>query len=212
MKRREFSLGAAAVLASPVVAVAQARAPEENREYRGIPKPAPVEVQPPKVEVVDFFWYSCPHCNAFEPSLQAWSRKLPDDVVLRRVPAAFRDDMVPQQRLFYALEAMGKVNDMHTKVFDAIHKEHVNLTVLSGMTDWIGKQGLDVAKFTDLYNSFAVSAKARRAVDLMNSYEVEGVPAMGVAGRWYTDGTLAGTNARMLQVVDYLVGEARKPR
>jgi thiol:disulfide interchange protein DsbA len=88
----------------------------------------------------------------------------------------------------------------------------VNLTVLSGMTDWIGKQGLDVAKFTDLYNSFAVSAKARRAVDLMNSYEVEGVPAMGVAGRWYTDGTLAGTNARMLQVVDYLVGEARKPR
>ena len=80
------------------------------------------------------------------------------------------------------------------------------------MVDWVGKQGLDVAKFTDLYNSFAISAKARRAVDLQNGYEVEGVPAMGVAGRWYTDSTMAGNSNRMLQVVDHLVGEARKPR
>ena len=212
MKRREFSLGAAAVLASPAVAIAQARPPEDGREYRALPKAVPVEAQPPKIEVVDFFWYSCPHCNAFEPSLQAWSRKLPEDVVLRRVPAAFRDDMVPQQRLFYTLEAMGKVNEMHTRVFDAIHKERVNLVVLPAMVDWIGKQGLDVAKFTDLYNSFAISAKARRAVDLQNGYEVEGVPAMGVVGRWYTDSTMAGNSTRMLQVVDHLVGEARKPR
>src|SRR3954470_17470098 len=99
MKRREFSLGAAAVLASPVVAIAQARVPEDGREYRTLAKAVPVEAPLPKVEVVDFFWYSCPHCNAFEPLLQSWSRKLPEDVVLRRVPAAFRDDMVPQQRL-----------------------------------------------------------------------------------------------------------------
>lgn len=212
MKRREFSVGAAAVLASPVAAIAQVRVPEDGREYRTLGKNVPVEAQPPKIEVVDFFWYSCPHCNAFEPLLQQWSRRLPDDVVLRRIPAAFRDDMVPQQRFFYSLEAMGKVNDLHVKVFDAIHKERVDLTRLAPMADWVAKQGLDAARFTELYNSFAISTRARRATDIQNLYEVEGVPAMGVAGRWYTDSTLASNHGRMLQVVDHLTGEARKPR
>ena len=212
MKRREFSLGAAAVLASPWPAFAQARIPEDGREYRTLSKVVPVEAAAPKIEVVDFFWYSCPHCNAFEPMLQSWSRRLPDDVVLRRVPAAFRDDMVPQQRFFYALEAMGKVNELHVKVFDAIHKDKADLTRVAPMADWVGKQGLDAARFTELYNSFAISAKARRATDLQNMYEVEGVPAMGIAGRYYTDSTIASNHGRMLQVVDHLVGEARKPR
>ncbi|MEJ6021134.1 thiol:disulfide interchange protein DsbA/DsbL [Ramlibacter sp. PS4R-6] len=212
MKRREFSLGAAAVLASPAAVLAQARVPEDGREYRTLPRTVPVETPLPKIEVIDFFWYSCPHCNAFEPTLQAWSRKLPDDVVLRRIPAAFRDNMVPQQRLFYALEAMGKAGELHVKIFDAIHKENVDLTRLATMADWVGKQGLDAAKFTELYNSFAISAKARRATDIQNLYEVEGVPSMGVVGRYYTDSTLASNHGRMLQVVDYLIGEARKPR
>jgi thiol:disulfide interchange protein DsbA len=212
MKRREFSLGAAAALALPVAGIAQVRVPEDGREYRTLSRQVPVETPLPKIEVVDFFWYSCPHCNAFEPLLQAWSGKLPKDVVLRRIPAAFRDDMVPQQRLFYALEAMGKVGEMHVKVFDAIHKERVDLTRVGPMAEWIGKQGLDAAKFTELYNSFAVSSKARRATDIQNLYEVEGVPAMGVVGRYYTDSTLASNHTRMLQVVDHLIGEARKPR
>ena len=210
MKRREFSLASAAIAAFPIVARAQVKPPEEGRDYRTLDKRVPVDVAPPKIEVVDFFWYSCPHCNAFEPLLQAWSAKLPEDVVLRRVPAAFRDDMVPQQRFFYALEAMGKVADLHVKVFDAIHKERLPLVTLPPMADWVAKQGLDAQKFTELYNSFAISAKARRATDLMNLYVVEGVPAMGVAGRYYTDGTMAGNQPRMLQVTDYLIGEARK--
>jgi thiol:disulfide interchange protein DsbA len=211
MKRREFSLAAAGLAALPLGVNAQAKPPEDGRDYRTLDKRVPVEAQPPKIEVVDFFWYSCPHCNAFEPLLQAWQRKLPDDVTLRRVPAAFRDDMVPQQRFFYALEAMGKVADLHVKVFDAIHREHLPLVTLQPMAEWVGKQGLDAQKFTELYNSFAISAKARRAIDLMNQYGVEGVPAMGVAGRYYTDGTLATTHPHMLQVADYLIGEARKP-
>jgi thiol:disulfide interchange protein DsbA len=210
MKRREFSLAAATLAALPIVVRAQAKPPEADREYRRLDKRIPGEAQPPKVEVVDFFWYSCPHCNAFEPSLQEWSRRLPEDVVLRRIPAAFRDTMVPQQRLFYALEAMGKVADLHVKVFEAIHKDHVDLTREQPMAEWVAKQGLDAAKFSELYNSFSVSAKARRASEVQNLYDVEGVPAMGVAGRYYTDGTLAGNHARMLQVVDYLIAEARK--
>jgi thiol:disulfide interchange protein DsbA len=213
MKRREFSLAAAGIAAGlPLALRAQVRAPEDGREYRTLDKKVAVDAPAGKIELVDFFWYNCPHCNAFEPALQAWSRKLPDDVVLRRVPVGFRDDMVPQQRLFYTLDAMGKLPDMHVKVFDAIHKEHVNLTTLAPMTEWVAKQGIDPAKFTEVYNSFAVSAKARRATELQNAYAVEGVPAFGVAGRWYTDPTLAGNNARFLQVAEYLIGEARKPR
>jgi thiol:disulfide interchange protein DsbA len=210
MKRREFSLAAAGLAALPLVVRAQVKAPEDGHEYRTLDKRVPVDAQPPKIEVVDFFWYSCPHCNAFEPSLQAWSRKLPEDVSLRRIPAAFRDDMVPQQRLFYTLEAMGKVAELHVKVFDAIHRDRVDLTRQQPMVDWVAKQGIDAQKFVELYNSFAISAKARRATEMQNLYGVEGVPAMGIAGRYYTDGTLASNHTRMLQVTDYLIAEARK--
>jgi thiol:disulfide interchange protein DsbA len=213
MKRREFSLAAAGVAAGlPMVVRAQAKVPEDGREYRTLEKRVGVEAPAGKIEVVDFFWYSCPHCNAFEPTLRAWSQRLPADVTLRRVPAAFRDDMVPQQRFFYALEALGKLDELHGKVFDAIHKQGLPLTRQQPIVDWVAKQGIDPQKFTELYNSFAVSAKARRATELQDQYGIDGVPAMGVAGRYYTDGTLTAGNVRMLQVVDYLIGETRKSR
>jgi thiol:disulfide interchange protein DsbA len=215
MKRREFSLGAMGVaglasLGMPQGALAQGKIPEDGTDYRTLDRRVGVEAPAGKVEVVDFFWYNCPHCNAFEPLLQTWTRRLPNDVTLRRIPIAFRDDMVPQQRLFYTLEAMGKIDELHVKVFDAIHKERLNLMREAGMVDWAAKQGLDPAKFTDLYRSFTVSAKARRASEVQDAYRVEGVPALGVAGRFYTDGSLAGTLPRALQVTDYLIAEARK--
>lgn len=210
MKRRDFSLAAAGIAAVPMMARAQAKPPEMGREYRILDRPVAVEAAPPKIEVVEFFWYSCPHCNAFEPTLQAWSAKLPPDVSLRRIPAAFRDSMVPQQRLFYALEAMGKVQDLHVKVFDAIHRDNIDLTRQQPITEWVAKQGVDAQKFTELYNSFAISAKARRGTEIQGQYDVEGVPAMGVAGRYITDGTMAGNHGRMMQVVDYLVAASRK--
>jgi thiol:disulfide interchange protein DsbA len=209
MKRREFALAAAAV-ALPALVRAQGRMPQEGRDYHTLDKPVPVEAPAGKVEVVDFFWYSCPHCAAFEPLLEAWSSKLPPDVVLRRVPAAFRDDMVPQQRLFYALEAMGKVDELQAKVFDAIHKERLDLTRVGPMAQWVAKQGIDPQKFTEIYNSFAISAKARRAVEIQDAYQIEGVPALGVAGRWLTDPTLTGGNGPFLRVADFLIARARQ--
>jgi len=217
MKRRDFALGAASiVMAAPIVARAQLRPPEDGRDFRTLDKRVGVDAPAGKIELVDFFWYSCPHCNAFEPTLQAWSKKLPDDVVLRRVPAAFRDDMVPQQRLFYALEAMGKIPDMHTKVFDAIHKEKVDLTRVGPMAQWVGTQGIEPAKFVEVYSSFSISAKARRATELQDRYQVEGVPAFGIAGRWYTDPTLAGDSGErydhFLRAAEFLIAKARETK
>lgn len=212
MKRRDFNTGllAAAGLALPALAQSP-RKPQEGQEYRRLGQRAPVEAPAGKIEVVEFFWYSCPHCNAFEPQLEAWSKKLPADVVLRRVPVAFRDDFVPQQRLFYVLEALGRL-DLHGKVFQAIHQERQPTNREDTILAWAQKNGLDRAKVQELYNSFTVSTKARRASQLQEAYAVEGVPALGVAGRFYTDGEMSGSMQRALQVVDSLVGEIRQGR
>jgi thiol:disulfide interchange protein DsbA len=216
MNRREFSAAAAVVLGgsvlAPQLALAQARKPEEGKEFRTLDKRVPVEAPAGKIEVVEFFWYSCPHCNAFEPKLNAWLKHLPPDVAFRRVPVAFRDDFVPQQRLYYTLEAMGKVDELHDKVFEAIHQQHQPTNREDTILAFAQKNGLDKAKFQELYNSFTVSTKARKATQLQDDYQVDGVPALGIAGRYYTDGTMAGGMDRALQIVDYLVAEARRTK
>jgi thiol:disulfide interchange protein DsbA len=216
LNRREFTAGTACVVAGtalglPGLAWAQKK-PQEGTEYKTLDKRVPVEAAAGKIEVVEFFWYSCPHCNSFEPRLEAWARQLPPDVSLRRVPVAFRDDFVPQQRLFYVLEAMGRLGDLHSKVFQAIHVQRQPTDKEASIVAWAEKNGLDKAKFLELYNSFSVSTKARRAAQLQDQFKVEGVPALGIAGRYYTDGTMAGNMDRALQVTDYLVAEARKSR
>lgn len=224
MKRRDFSLVCGAALAAGALVLPAARAqttspaqvqgrkPEEGSDYLVLDKRAPVEMPAGRIEVVEFFWYSCPHCNAFEPALDAWVKRLPKDVYFRRAPVAFRDDFGPQQRLYYALEAMGLVEKLHAKVFYAIHVEHQALDRGEAITDWVVKQGVDRAKFLEQYNSFSVSTKLSRAVQLQNAYKVEGVPALGVAGRFYTDGSLAKSMERALQIADYLVAQVRQRR
>ena len=217
MKRREFSLSAATALAASAAALpvatpafAQARQFKEGKDYAKLAKPAPVDASAGKVEVIEFFWYSCPHCNAFEPSLEAWIKAAPKDLQIRRVPVAFNASFVPQQKLYFALEGMNKLPELHAKVFRAVHVERLPLNKDELIFEWIGKQGVDVAKFKESYNSFGVSNQVRKSSQLQEAYGVEGVPSMGVAGRYYTDGTMAGNMQSVLQVVDYLVGVARK--
>ena len=217
MNRREFSVGAACTLAIaslglPGSLLAQSRKPEEGTEFLTLAKLAPVDAPAGKVEVIEFFWYGCPHCNTFEPKLVNWMKKLPADVSVRRVPVAFRDDFVPQQRLFYTLEAMGKIDELHSKVFTTIHAERQVIDKEPAILAWAEKNGLDKAKFQEMYNSFSVSTKARRATQLADAYKVQGVPAIGVAGRYYTDGTMAGNMDRALQITEFLVAESRKAR
>jgi len=123
---------------------------------------------------------------------------------------AFNASFVPQQKIYYALEGLGKTEEIHAKVFRAIHVDRLKLTKDDEIFDWMGKQGVDVAKFKEMYNSFTVSNQVRKATQIQDAYGVEGVPSMGVAGRYYTDGTMAGSMQNVLQVVDQLAAQARK--
>lgn len=217
MKRREFSLSAASAVAAsaltlPVAntALAQARQFKEGKDFKRLDKPVTPDAPAGKVDVIEFFWYSCPHCNTFEPSLEAWVKAAPKDLSIRRVPVAFNASFVPQQKLYYALEGMGKLDEMHAKVFRAIHVEKQKLAKDDEIFAWVAKQGADAAKFKEVYNSFTVSNQIRRASQLQDAYGVEGVPSMGVAGKYYTDGTMAGNMQNVLQVVEHLAATARK--
>ena len=209
MKRRDFSLACGMALSSGAWAQATSKKPQAGEEYLVLDKPAPVDAPAGKIEVIEFFWYSCPHCNTFEPAFDAWLKRLPKDVVVRRVPVAFRDNFVPQQRLYYVLEAMGLLDKLHVKVFYAIHVERQRLDSVEAIADWIAKNGVDKAKFLEQYNSFSVASKASRAVQLQNAYKVEGVPALGIGGRYYTDGSRTGSMPRALQVADHLIAGLR---
>lgn len=210
MKRREFSLTAATALAAGAFSVPALAQPREGKDYRKLGKPVASEAPAGKIEVIEFFWYSCPHCNAFEPTFSAWMKSAPKDLVIRRVPVAFNGSFVPQQKIYFALEGMGKLEDMHAKVFRAIHVDRMKLVKDDEIFDWMGKQGVDLAKFKQQYNSFTVSNQVRKATQLQDAYGVEGVPSMGIAGRYYTDGTMAGSMQNVLQVVEQLAGAVRK--
>lgn len=211
MKRRDFSLACSALAGAALIqspAMAQGKPFTVGSDYLVLDKRVPVEAPAGKIEVVEFFGYFCPHCNVFEPAFDAWRKRAPKDIVVRRVPVAFQAASVPQQRLFYALEAMDLVDKLHTKVFAAIHVEHQSLSEDNAIANWVAKQGVDKAKFLKQYNSFAVATKVKRATDLPSAYLIDGVPALGVAGRYLTGG-MAGSMDRALQVVEFLAAKVR---
>lgn len=218
IQRREFSMAAACGVVGaslglatvPLAARAQAPTFREGVDYLVLDKPAPTEAPAGKVEVVEFFWYGCPHCNSFEPQLDAWLKAPPKNMAFRRVPVSFRPDFEPHQRLYYTLEALGKVDELHKKVFYTIHIERQPLNTAALVAAWAEKQGLDKAKFVDMYNSFSVSTKVRKATQLQDSYKVDGVPSLGIAGRYYTSSEQAKSMERALLITSYLVGLPRK--
>jgi protein dithiol oxidoreductase (disulfide-forming) len=219
MQRRQFTqvaVAAAAVsglsaiaLLSNKTAQAEAIKPQSGTDYLTLEKAAPTETAAGKVEVIEFFGYWCPHCNAFEPELEAWLKKLPANINFKRVPVAFQEAAIPLQKLYYTLEAMGKVNDTQRKVFTAIHAEKQNLNTQEGIVAWAVKQGMEEKKFLETYNSFAVNTKVAKAKQLANAYKIDGVPSLGVAGRFYTDAGLAKGMTRALQVVEFLAAQTK---
>ena len=225
LARRDFSIGLlgagfGAALTSPL-AQAQPKWPAEGVHYVRLEQPLPAAVHG-KIEVIEFFWYECPHCDAFEPALEAWSQKLPTDVVLRRVPIWFQEvPFAAQQRLFYTLDTLGLVPTLHRRVFATIHVDRARLRTPEDMAAFALKNGVDPMKFMSTYASPQVAALALQARQLAEAYKIDAVPAMGVQGRYYTNGSLASAglpskgpavgNERMLGVADTLIRKVRPP-
>lgn len=215
MQRRDFSIGLAGLAGWGLAATGPAhaqRAPVEGTHYVRLAQPAPVSLPSPdkKVEVVEFFWYECSHCNVFEPMLEAWAAKLPADIVFRQVPVGFTARHQLAQKLFYALEEMGQLAAMHKRIYAAVHVQGQRLTSEKDITALVAANGVDPAQFTSAFRSFSVNTKASKARQLSDAYKIDGTPAIGVHGRYYTSATLAGGHDRALAVTDYLIGRARK--
>ena len=206
MDRRKCSkVAIATLLASPVVAHAQER-PVAGKHYSSVSPRQPTRA-PNQIEVVEFFAYSCEHCFMFEPALEAWHKRLPAGVVLRRVPIAFRESFATHQTLFCAIEQLGLVDQLHGKVFTAIH---MGKQRLEGIAEFAKKNGVEPSRLVDAANSFAVAAKAKQANALATGYGVQGTPSLGVDGRWLTSGSMTGSNEQALAVAEFLIGEARR--
>mgnify|MGYP001952254578 FL=1 len=207
-----LSLFAATAGASPT-------APVNGTDYRTLDKAQQTD-SGKKVEVTEFFWYSCPHCSALEPALEAWVKKQGDKINFKRVPVAFRDSFIPQQKLYYSLEALGWVNALHGKVFRAIHVERQPLDTDKQIADFIAKQGVDTKKFAETYNSFGIQSKVQRATQLQAAYKVDGVPMIAIDGRYITSPSIIGASLgnrpeailhdATLQVMDWLVTKSAK--
>jgi len=212
MKRRDVSAALACTAAlAPAASRAQGN-PVEGRNYVRLTQPVPVSAAADKIEVIDFFWYGCPHCAAFEPELDAWAKRLPEHVAFSRVPVAFRaEPFTTHQRIFYALDTLGLLDAMHRKVFYAVHVERLALDKPADIAAYMTKHGVDATKFLEAFNSFTTQSRIKRANGLVDGYKIDGVPAIGVHGRYYTSGAMAGGNDRSLVVADFLVQKLRKP-
>lgn len=182
-----------------------------GRQYLEVSPRQPTK-DPRQVEVLEFFAYSCSHCSAFEPALEAWVKKLPREVLFRRIPAAFREDLLIHQQLYFALEALGLVEQLHVKVFQAIHGDRQRLSTPAEIAAFADKNGGDGKRLLEAMNSFGVAGKVKQATALVGGYKIEGTPSLGVDGRWLTSGSMAGSNARSLAVADHLITLASKAR
>lgn len=197
-----------AAMSLALIGAAGAATLQVGRDYDLLSSPQPTESRG-KVEVIEFFSYMCPHCAHFEPVLAKWVKALPKDVVFRRVPVIFRPQWEAPAKLYYTLEALGELDKLHGAAFDAIHGQGLNLMTDSAVIDWAASKGIDRKKFSDVYGSFTVQSKMLRAKQMQAAYNIPGVPALVVAGKYRTPDNFSGGHEGMLQLADGLIAKAR---
>ena len=194
----------------------------KGSQYEVLAQPQPTDSKG-KVEVLEFFWYACPHCYSLQPPLENWLKRKPADVEFRRVPAVLDSSWLQLARTYYALDAMGLVGKLHRDLFDAIHQQKaLNPRMLAKdpapLFDWVAAKGVDRQKFIDTYNSFAVSNRTQRASDLTRNHDVPHTPVLVVDGRYLISPSMkgnAGANGhadyeKFFANLDQLIGMARK--
>jgi thiol:disulfide interchange protein DsbA len=220
MRSLRFALLAASLVAS--TAFASPTDPKSGVEYVTLAQPQPVQAVGKKVEVIEFFMYHCPHCNALEPQLEQWVKKQGDNIVLKRIHLTAGGPNDPEAHLYLTLEALNKVDEMHAKVFKAIHVDRIRMKDDATVIDWVSKNGIDRATFTSAWNSFGVMTKLRRLPQIIDAYKVDGAPTVVIDGKYQTSpatlyNSVKTTNEPQLfqatlQVMDALVAKAAKTK
>ncbi|MCW8831525.1 MAG: thiol:disulfide interchange protein DsbA/DsbL [Gammaproteobacteria bacterium] len=158
-----------------------------------------------KIEVLEFFWYGCPHCYQFEPILQNWLKTKPANVEFVRVPAVFRPEWKVHARTYYALQAMGLIEKYHSEIFDALHKDRADLYTEDKMIAFLVSRGVNEKEFRSAYASFSIDNQLRKAIKKLKAYGISGVPSLAVNGKYLASGSSAGTYENMLRIVDHLI-------
>ena len=177
---------------------------DEGIEYVKIDPPVKTS-HPDKVVVTELFWYGCPHCFRFEPYIKKWKKTMPAGVVLEQVPSVLNPGWMEHARAFFALKMMGENEKVHEKLFNAIHVKRQRLNNVDALADFVASQGVDEKKFREYYHSFPVDSMVRKSRQQERKYGHRGVPAVVINGKYRTSASQAGSNARMIQVIDYLV-------
>jgi thiol:disulfide interchange protein DsbA len=196
-------------LAATVLCLASPALAQPQQPWAPMSPPQPVENNG-KIEVIEFFWYGCPHCYAIESEVNAWAARQPKDVDFKRVPAVPSEAWGEAAKIFYTLEALGVLPQYHDKVFDAIHKDNVNLTNKRQRDAWLTKNGIDPAKYDAAEKSFTVATKLARGRQMTVNYKIDSVPRFVVAGKWYTGAELAGGEHQLFPVLDQMIALARQ--
>jgi thiol:disulfide interchange protein DsbA len=202
MNKLVASLGLALSLS---LGMPSAQAVDAGIDYLQVSPAQRTEVKSNQVEVLEFFWYRCPHCYDLEPELRAWAKKLPKNVVLKRVPGILNDSWIPLTRAYYALEALGLVDKLHLEVFQAIHSHGMDLNDPETFFDWAVTKGVDRKKLAAAYNSFGVNSKVMRAKQMTQAYKLTGVPGFAVNGKYTTSAYMTGSHAKLFEALDELI-------
>ncbi|MFC0131757.1 disulfide bond formation protein DsbA [Massilia eurypsychrophila] len=219
---RSLRLAVAALGLVAATAFASPADPKLGAEYVQLASPQPTQVVGKKVEVIEFFMYHCPACNALEPTIAEWVKKQGDKINFKRVHMPYSGVNDPEAHLYLTLEAMGKLDEMHPKVFKAIHIDRVRMNKDDVVIDWAVKNGMDKAKLMDAWNSFGVMTKLKRLPQTLDAYKVQSVPTLVVDGRYMTSPSVVesanpGMNGMALskatvQVLDAMVAKVAKTK
>ena len=186
MRSLRFAVAAGIAAMFATTAMASPVQPKNGAEYTTLAPAQPAEAVGKKIEVIEFFAYHCPACNLMEPTVAQWVKRHADDVTFKRIAFPFHGAADPEAHLWVTLDAMGKSEEYGPKVFHAFHVEHQRLITDEAVLEWVGKSGLDKAKFTGYWNSFGVLTKLRRLPQLVATYKIDGTPTFVVDGKYVT--------------------------
>lgn len=190
-----------------VAGIAQAADPYEGT-YKEISPAQPTEAED-KIEVVEIFWYGCPHCYDFEPHIERWHENAPDDVAFRRMPAVLNQSWLPHAKAYYTAIKLGVLDQIHKPLFDALHSERKRIFSESELKDFFVSRGVDGSDFSRAYNSNEVETKIKQAYFMARNYKLTGVPSVVVNGKYMTSASMAGSYEKLLEIIDHLVEKER---